>query len=172
MANAYRMTITIPPDVKAQMDQVHEQVNWSAVASEAFQRKVVEIRNRRTKTMSRKELIEKLRASSAADPIGYEAGHARGRRWVEETLPPARLLRNLARRSDKIFDRSEDGPGVFQGYCRVLAREATQGGAPSELNAFLDGIDGETKSALDHEDFVRGFVAGALEVWEEVKDEL
>src|SRR5690348_7560381 len=42
--NAYRLTITVPRAVKEQMDQVAEQVNWSAVATEAFQRKVIEIR--------------------------------------------------------------------------------------------------------------------------------
>ncbi len=38
-----RINITIPPDLKRRMENVLVNVNWSAVAAEAFERKILEI---------------------------------------------------------------------------------------------------------------------------------
>lgn len=41
--NVVRMTISVPKDLKKQMDAVKEPVNWSAEASRAFREKLVEL---------------------------------------------------------------------------------------------------------------------------------
>jgi hypothetical protein len=173
MATTYRMTITIPVGVKEQIDQVKENVNWSAVAAEAFQRKVVEIRARRSKAMTRQKVIERLKAAGEADPQGFESGRAFGRKWAEEKALP-RYLRNLAKDTDKAFEWHVDPQDPEQVPYREIA--STLEGVIAEVigdGSFWDEAVGPGGYALANcEDFARGFVAGALEVWEEVKDEL
>jgi hypothetical protein len=176
--NSYRMTITIPVSVKEHMDQVKEQVNWSAVAAEAFQRKVVEIRTRRTKAMTKAAIISRLKAAGEADPKGFEAGRAFGRKWGEEKAPP-RYLRNLARNPEEAFEWKVDpDPAPYEGgpyrtISYTLARVITDESGGENAQAFwAETVGADGYELADKEDFARGFVAGALEVWEEVKDEL
>lgn len=173
---AYRMTITVPRSVKEQMDQVAEQVNWSAVATEAFQRKVIEIRNRRNKAMTKGKVLERLKAAGEADPKGFEAGREWGRKWAEEKALP-RYLRNLAKNPEEGFVpyvAPDDEEQVPWRLSVVLGHAITgEWKTATDWEAFWAeavGPDGDTLA--DEEDFARGFVAGALEVWEEVKDEL
>ena len=172
--NAYRMTITVPQDVKEQMDQVNENVNWSAVAAEAFRRKVVEVRTRRTKTMTKANLIERLRAAGRADPYGFEAGHAHGRKWAEEKALP-RYLRALAEGVEDAFafdcDPEDPQQTPFRNIGYKLARRIRDDGTDWE-GFWKDAIGAGGTSLIQKEEFAQGFVAGAVEVWEEVKDEL
>jgi hypothetical protein len=167
--NAYRMTITIPPSVKEQMDQIKEQVNWSAVAAEAFQRKVVEIRTRRTKTMTKAKLVERLRAAGEADPKGFEAGSDHGRKWAEEKAIP-RYLRNLAKNQKEAFEEYR-GDDEERAHLSLRLAWAVTSGDRNWKMIWTDAL-GTSEFFMDEEDFARGFVAGALEAWEEVKDEL
>src|SRR5262249_41549988 len=98
---AYRLTITVPRDVKEQMDHIAEQVNWSAVATEAFRRKVIEIKTGRNKAMTKEKVLERLRAAGEADPQGFEAGRNWGRKWAEEKALP-RYLRNIGKGTDDV----------------------------------------------------------------------
>jgi hypothetical protein len=165
---AYRMTITIPQRVKDQMENVTEQVNWSSVAAEAFQRKVIEIRTRRAKMMTKAKIVERLKKAGEADPRGFEAGRAWGRKWAEEKALP-RYLRNIAKGiSEDVF---EDDPDRAGRLCVKLAQEIT-GETTGSIGFWEDAIDDGGAGLGDTEDFARGFLAGALEVWEEVKDEL
>ena len=43
MSTIYRMTISIPKELKKQMDAIEEPVNWSAVATASFRAKLVEM---------------------------------------------------------------------------------------------------------------------------------
>jgi hypothetical protein len=43
-----RTTITVPAELKARMNAVDEKVNWSAVASQAFEQKLDEIERYRS----------------------------------------------------------------------------------------------------------------------------
>jgi hypothetical protein len=171
MANAYRMTITIPASVKEQMDQVKEPVNWSAVAAEAFRRKVVEIRTQRSRSMTREKVIERLRSAGKADPRGAEAGREFGRKWAEEKALP-RQLRNLAKDPEGAFEEPDPDEIYLRRLSSRLANLIADEGnlSPRDFWNVAVGADGDTLA--DDEDFARGFVAGALEVWEDVKDDL
>jgi hypothetical protein len=162
------MTITVPPGVREQMDQVTEQVNWSAVAAEAFRRKVAEIKNRRTRTMTKEMVLKRLKAAGEADPKGFEAGRKCGRKWAEEKALP-RYLRNIANDVEDAFIR--DDPEWTLRQCVKLGALITDDQS-SALDFWQDAIGKDGESLADYEDFARGFVAGAREVWEEVKDAL
>jgi hypothetical protein len=163
--SAYRMTITVAPAVKEQMDQVAEQVNWSSVATEAFQRKVIEIKNRRDKAMTKEKVLERLKAAGEADPKGFETGRAAGRKWAEEKALP-RYLRNIAKGVEDTFD---DDPNWNARLCVKLAFAIT---GEQDVDFWKDAIGKDGPMLADEEDFARGFLAGALEVWEDVQEAL
>jgi hypothetical protein len=162
------MTITIPHALKRQMDQPAEQINWPALASEAFQRKVVEIGKGRERSMVQEKVLARLKAADEADGKGFEAGRRFGRKWAEEKALP-RYLRNIAKGIDYVF---EDDPEWRVLPCVKLA-EAITGDSSRGFQDFWNEAVGKGGDELANcEDFGRGFIAGALEVWEEVRDKL
>jgi hypothetical protein len=171
------MNITIPRRLKEQMDQLAEQVNWSGVAAEAFQRKIVEVRSERKRTMTKAKVIERLKSAGKGDPKGFEVGRALGRKWAEEKALP-RHLRNLAKGTEDAFsyrvDPDDQEQPPYQAIAYWLACAITGESLTSEdKEAFwAEAIGPEGHLRANGEDFARGFIAGALEVWEEVKDEL
>jgi hypothetical protein len=178
-SNAQRVTITVPAAVKKQMDEISESVNWSAVAAEAFQRKVNEIRTRRNKTVTKQMVIERLKSAGKEDPKGFEAGREFGRTWAEEKALP-RYLRKLAKGVEYAFDRhafaeGQDPADPFSEPWPLSARLAftIAGGQFNEWKEFWQkAIGSNGHHRMDGEDFARGFIAGATEVWEDVKDDL
>jgi hypothetical protein len=184
--NTYRLTITVPLSVKEQMDQLKEPVNWSAVAAEAFQRKVIEVRSGRAKAMTKAKVIERLRAAGKADPKGFEAGRAFGRKWAEEKALP-RHLRVLAKNPNEAWEGYEN-PETDPELSMRIAWTILEGdvGKPLSMDTagqlglyfpdvasfWREAVGLEDVRVADGEDFARGFIAGALEVWEEIKEDL
>jgi hypothetical protein len=172
---SYRMNITIPQRLKAQMDKLAEQVNWSNVAAEAFQRKIVEVQSARKRTMTKEKLIDRLRKAGKDDLRGYETGHAAGRSWAETKALP-RHLRNLERIQEKGFDevyKDDEDPGSPWGPADMLALNIDEGIMSLDQcrEFWKEACEGDA-SLIHSRDFARGLVAGAAEVWEEVKNDL
>src|SRR4051794_7369221 len=95
-SKVYRTTISIPQDLKEQMDAVKDQVNWSAVAARAFQAKLFEIQARKAKSMSKEDVVKRLRALQEQEgEEEYAEGKQAGREWAERQAKP-RELRRLA----------------------------------------------------------------------------
>ena len=70
MSKTYRTTISIPRDLKEEMDALGDQVNWSAVAAAAFRAKVFEVQNRRRESMSKEDVIKRMRTADENDTEG------------------------------------------------------------------------------------------------------
>ena len=94
--NASRMNISIPAELKHRMDAVASEINWSAVAVEAFKGKLLELQNQK-KAGTIEEVIARMRAADELDKnTAYQAGRQAGERWVREAARP-RQLRDLER---------------------------------------------------------------------------
>jgi hypothetical protein len=184
MAKHARTTITVPPDLKARMEAVEEPVNWSAIACQAFEQRLADITRRRgAKDM--RQVVQRLKASR--DRVGsdrYREGSEAGKAWAMSHAEAD----ELARLSDLYETHERDGSG-WDGFF-------TGGGAysPAERLAFVilgEEREGDRSTAAEFweryadvspsrrrqegdlfDDFVRGFVDGALGIWDEVKDEL
>jgi len=91
-SNTVRTTISVPHDLKRRMDKVAEEVNWSALACQAFQDKLAGIAANKEKVMSqilseeeRKKVAERIRSSEAVEGrADYRAGHAYGVSWAKD----------------------------------------------------------------------------------------
>jgi hypothetical protein len=68
-------SISIPSHLRSRMDAVDEQVNWSAIACQAFEQKLAEI-NKRKELRDISDVVIRLRASRRQfENEQYQAGH-------------------------------------------------------------------------------------------------
>ncbi len=162
-----RTTITVPPDLKARMDAVEESVNWSYVASQAFERHLLEMEAKKMGT-TKAEVMKRLKASEELEAKqNLEDGRKAGKAWAEESASVGDLRR---------FKRNEPSGGWA-----VWFREWILVDGNSWPNAIFMHIDGEKVwddehtfwmeavgeddlDRLEDSDFALGFIEGALEV--------
>jgi hypothetical protein len=175
MAKHARTTITIPPDLKARMEAVEEPMNWSAIACTAFEQKLAEITKRRgAKDM--KEVIDRLRASKQKhENEQYNGGHEAGQEWARNEAEAGELIR-----LEKFHDAC--GPSDWGRFFWTSDRDAY--GAAENLVFRIWPDDDRDRDAASNfwesqgheeypdDEFVRGFAEGALEIWDQVKNQL
>src|SRR4051794_17293907 len=99
MGKTVRTTISVPAELKARMEAAAEQVNWSAVACQAFEAKLAEIITRRG-PRDMNDAITRLRESKRrADEAAESEGSEDGRRWAMEEAEAVELERLEALRA-------------------------------------------------------------------------
>jgi hypothetical protein len=176
-----KMTIYLSDALKARMDAV-EGVNWSPLAARAFEHKLAEIITQKgAKHMD--DVVARLRASKAKTGDAFTIrGREAGREWAKDHAEAIQLERLDA------YTEGDFGIGcTWQEWLEDPAPEDSAFGndhhlaeALSENPESFDRADGdgfwEFVGASDEErssgSFLVGFVEGALEVWNEVKDKL
>jgi hypothetical protein len=78
-----KLNVYVPDDLKARMDGVSGDVNWSEVVRPALQAAVADEEHRRNRSMD--TVIERLRASKQEALRDQETkGKKEGRRWAED----------------------------------------------------------------------------------------
>lgn len=178
MAGTVRTTISVPTELKAQMDALEESVNWSAVACQAFEAKVAEVITRR-KAKDMNETITRLRASQRkhADEQ-YRSGYTDGERWAKDEAEAPELERLLSCRR----------MGTAQDWASYFADDETSAYSPGEriyftiapdedknrdaAAEFWEHVSGSRGALMGDGSYVRGFWEGALDVWVKIKDKL
>jgi hypothetical protein len=167
------MNISLPGDLKAEMDAVKESVNWSNVAAEAFRRALLDLASSR-KGKNMEDVIKRLKAAAVLEEDTYfEDGKTAGTQWAKDEARPSQL-----RRLEDSFSRS---PGPFEGepdaygwagvvYFLINGdRQADR----HEINDFWERVLGEDDRDRIYEPrFAEGFAAGAVELWESVQSHL
>jgi hypothetical protein len=157
------------------MEAAEEPMNWSAIACQASEQRVAEITKRRgAKDM--KEVIDRLRASMQKhESEQYNEGHAAGQEWAKNKAEAGELI---------LLERWRDscGPHDWQD-CFVTDERSAYSAAEHFVFRIRPECDGEREAVSDfweqrgredhpQDEFVRGFAEGALEVWDDVKDQL
>jgi hypothetical protein len=169
-----RTTISIPDNLKKRMDKVREPVNWSAIAANAFELKLGEIaRKQQEKTVE--AVVQRLRASKLQSLSRIEAeGREVGIEWAKKYAEWNELERVAQINSDEWFSGPPNAPFCWADY---LAFEI-QGTNRDELDRSISedfwyrSLGDSRDKRLDSEEFLGGFVAGAVEVFEEVENKL
>lgn len=153
-------TIYIPDDLKTEIDHF-ERENWSAIAQDAFKDHLISLKRRLDRDGEYKmdDVIERLRLSKArAIKADQEEGEAAGLEWAAK-YAEYRELRSLSRTA---WDYVEDKLGVLKNI-----------GDPDDgltMGEFCEQWFG-TETAPQPE-FLEGFVAGALQVANEVEGKI
>jgi len=176
-----RTTISVPAPLKARMERVT--VNWSAVASEAFEQYLRRMPLREV-TMSEDEAIERLRRLKDQGPPGADPATAIGRRWAMADAHPQELerlreyfeTRLEPRRLEPRWTRREDsGPQGAMELGREIAAVVTNVSHPSgqdEWKRFWKERSGMDLSRRPSAGEVYNFCRGAVQFWREVKDKI
>lgn len=156
-----RVTVYVPDELKARMDEAGESVNWSSVAQRAFNESIWSHRLREEPN-DMNNVVERLRSSKQRfSEIEQVLGHTAGRRWAMEEAEYPQLLRA------KEFRGCNDL--VVIGAVRRLVD-------PDEAldnDEFLEaiGLDADEHSRVS-EPYAAAFIEGACEVYEEVEDRI
>jgi hypothetical protein len=183
-AGVVRVTISVPREVKAEMDAVAGTTNWSAIATAAFRVRLLSLASQK-EAVSMKDVIARMKAAETQDRNEeYLAGRNAGESWVKEHARP-RQLRALS----GVLQGSEmTGEMAFVAQIGVLG---SMNGFPFQLYVVMNSIQDpdkvETKGIEafwkevcgdDPSDrrrsagFAWGFAERAVELWTEIKDEL
>jgi hypothetical protein len=177
----HRTTITIPQSLKTRMDAVQGPVNWSALAARAFEAKLREVEMRDKKALSKEEIVKRLQASQTEDAQrDHEAGKEAGKEWAGRQATAKQLKR--AAQWVRSFDDTPidwwdvDSPNWTAPFgptdrfvFAVLPDRKDDRDAPAE---FWKRALGDEADRIADGDFFHGFVDGAVELWQEVHDEL
>lgn len=207
-----RTNISVPRQLKARMDRV-KGVNWSAVASDAFETKLLELTSTR-EVQGMNDTIARLKAAAQLEANqDYQEGHQLGEKWAMEKATPRQMRRlqalaadpkcNLSewlnyvaadgmtielmnQLSDHLADSPQEAAKLIQAGAHPFSGPMKTGigralywclfpdrmGDRSEVEGFwLNALD-TRQQAIEIHDFARGFVEGALEVWEKVRGKL
>jgi hypothetical protein len=170
-----RMGITVPAELRQEMEEVGDGVNWSQVATEAFRAKVLSIKSQ-TGGTEMDEVIKRMMAADALDTNQDKAdGFAAGKEWVTRKdwhATPKQLRRLEAAVMDRDYFSGE--PDAF-GWAGALydTINGVSHSDRSEFEEFWEVILGEDEAKRMYDDaFAEGFVDGAMEAWYPIKRKL
>jgi hypothetical protein len=177
-----RVNISVPRKLKAEMDAVTLGINWSAVACEAFRSKLLELAARK-EAKTKDEVISRLRAAAKLENSDfYQAGYQAGESWVNSAATPRELhaLQGLANVKDDYLGlygelTHQAGCGRIDNYADGLWKlmHPQKKLDKDAVRAYWERVLGEGgKEAIMDLHFLRGFLKGALEVWEQVHEQL
>jgi hypothetical protein len=185
--NVVRMNISVPRDLKARMDSATKYllpgtVNWSAVASAAFEAKLLDLASKK-ETGTMEDVIARLKAAEEADSNEQrQEGAEAGRAWARNVARPRQLRRlaRLGKKKDAVEDQlsgfnADTKHGIATSLYAVLhdLPVASKAFGTGDVAYFwLETVGPGGRAKMDDIDFASGFCDGAREVWEKVKDSL
>jgi hypothetical protein len=174
-----RTTISIADDLKRRMDRVRKPVNWSSVAAEAFERRLNVMAQNKQEKSSMEAVIARLRASRDQRGLDeFALGEARGSEWAMKIAEYAELSR-LEKHfdvTDMLEHYNDRTKSVFSWAERLafttlpmrpLGQYTSQDAAKFWARA---GV--LEPRHLQSAEFLRGFVEGAVSIFEQVKSAL
>jgi hypothetical protein len=174
------ITVSVSAELRQRMRSCREPVNWSAIASQAFEAELAR-KNLQSGESNIQDVIHRLRGTQRE--IGGEAfqrGAAMGTSWAERqaTVPELQCLYAEYRKRKSEHggcfenwltnDSSLSAADVFVKIIRPHADENAGSGHECLGHGFPNGRE----SMVQSDEFVHGFAAGAINIWKHVKDSL
>jgi hypothetical protein len=166
----FTTSISVPMELKKRMGKVKEDINWSAIACQAFQSKLAEIATQKEK-LEMDDVIERLRLSKQQHVSeSHREGLAAGEEWARKYAGFTELeaLGKMYEERDfetyfEVDDSSADGPAE---------RIADRINPNIEFWDSAVGDNDEARAQIENPDFLRGFCDGARQVWLDVASKL
>jgi hypothetical protein len=154
-----RVSIYLPDELKARMDEIGDAANWSEIARPAFQAVVANHEHRKGQNMI--TAIERLRASKQeAVQTDRLEGHQDGRAWAENSATYDDLLR-----LSNVEFLHDDYEGAYLALRNALDEKHELSRA--QLQDYCFGEDAHVT-----DEYVGAFIEGAKEFFEEVRDKI
>jgi hypothetical protein len=168
-----RVTFQLPVALKQKMD-AHE-TDWSAVAEQAIESHLA-LSSTSPSGAVETRLLERLRQSrDEYEATLFAEGQEVGRQWVRNG-DYAQL-----RRFERLWDETQDQSTLWQtaegdAYAAsqhfFFAIEPSLRGEWREAQAFWEQLLGDDCEQNNEQEFLRGFVTAAIEMWEELQSDL
>lgn len=173
-----RMTISVSTSLRERILAVTEEVNWSAVASMAFESKLAEIAARKEK-QDMDAVIQKFRAQENEEiEKDWAEAAALGEDWAKD---PKGATRKQLKRLEKLIDNCGNDWG------RMFSPDAY--GPDEWLHQSIEGLEeadrkdaeifweeilgtGKYQDMVNEPELFRAFAEGAVAVWYQVKQHL
>lgn len=155
----------IDAELDARMKKASE-VNWSAVASAAFERELLLMKGRTTMGNA----IERMRQADEEDRSeAFEDGTAAGKAWATDDARPKHLRALDAWRARLGYDYNRIDV-MFPHVMEAMGIDIDD----YDLRdvATVETVFGATLADIESEDWVRGFVNGALDAWADIEPQL
>lgn len=164
-----RTTISLPRTLKQRMTRQGRLVNWSAVATRAFRARLDEM-DQQAEHRSLDDVVARLkRTVREADPQGRAVarGERRGRDWAMNVATQPQLERIAALRGRHSDEEWQDLFNTEAGWRKLAKAIDPEVKQPRRIWRHV------LQDRSDHPAaFYAAFAAGALEIWEQVKDRL
>lgn len=155
-----RLSIYVTDELKARMDEVGDDVNWSEVVRPAIQSAIAIHQQRRSPSMT--TAIERLRASKQeGEKRDIEGGRKDGRQWAEYHAS-YRALRHVA----EIPHANIDEAAHWTNLKHALDPDDDLPDS-REFCAQFFGTEAHVSG-----EYLNGFIEGAAEFFDEVKDKI
>jgi hypothetical protein len=173
-----RTTISLPSELQRQMKACGDGVNWSGIAAAAFAAEVAKVKCQKEKPKM-DDVITRLRATAIKEGNEtFEGGREFGQEWAKQqaTAHELKRLQRAFERSDGCSGDWLDASGSAYTEADVFVwqiRPDDQGRVGDDFFRHEAGLDAdENRHLIEEFDFIHGFAAGALEVWNEVADKV
>jgi hypothetical protein len=164
-----RTTISIPDDLKAEMEKLGIGVNWSGIAARAFRAEVdrFNVRKERTAGAKMKAGLARLKGSQADyDAQGSERGYAEGVAWAQDSATFGELARLASESRRATSTRSTDALGAAGVFLRMISEREVH---KPEVQKFWKELQTRDSNDRGSPEFWNGFTEGALAVFEAMK---
>jgi hypothetical protein len=173
-----KINIYVPDEMKARMDEAEKSANWSAVAQRAFELELKHLESiKEIKSMT--DVIERLRVSKQKKAEELEkAGRRSGVKWAKKHAKYDELKRaaniNTSNLHEAYVDDVDDVNRTWVAR-QILADPELDAGSWETQNmaiAELFEVEEDMVESVVTTEFIEGFLEGAGDVWDQVKDEL
>lgn len=159
-AQMARISIYVSDDLKAKIDAIGDEVNWSEVAQLAFRDALANFEHRKERNMT--TTIARLSASKElALQNDFLLGKEAGRDYAADDADYQDL-----RRLSRINFPNDD----YRGAGRALARALDPRDERSQSDVFEECFGDDAEDVTDA--YIAGFIEGAKEFYNEVKHQL
>jgi hypothetical protein len=175
-----RMNVSVRREIKARMDAASASVNWSSVASQAFEAQLLKLESQR-EVATMQDVIDRLKAAAEIEENEeYQAGREAGERWAKEDATPKQLQRLEAyvtnNDNNTIGWWEIDSPcwnapfGALDRFVFAVWTDRHEDRDASD--EFWEQALGDGKERINDCDFFHGFGDGAADLWRKVADKL
>lgn len=181
-----RMNISVPAELKRDMDKADDSVNWSGVAAQAFREKLAELQSTKEATTMDDVIARMKAAAELENNKAHKFGLEAGKKWAKSTAKPRELRRLERTVYGNIPYATWDDPSGFIGSssgtddpaarmvcATIFDNDATYDDADEFFTAtigdYSESVMADTEDGLW---CLQGFVEGTLEVWDAVKAKL
>jgi|GEM_PF-3946631 len=186
-APSVRVNISVPAELKQRMEALAEKtsVNWSQLACDAYEAKVAE-QSGKVDEMTLDDLISRVRVSKKhTTDEKYRRGVELGKKWVtvsfghEDFLRLEEFVTSQTEDDWKDLTNTKGSQKISARLLRMLDSGGTLSeGAKSNWMADVPHISevgvprGSSQDLRNSIPFLRGYCAGAMEIWSQIKDKI